>query len=186
MRVFAQISIFILTFILIAACNGSPASITAEEGFEIGESELITGVLEETCPTTARPEDPFVPPEPYPAVPPEAYANEFWHGTSELWTMLREDGTWFYSSRNDSPYPQKIFWWREGYDPRSEPQPDLTISATRLDAPGDSFSASGATNATADFGHAMLIGVDIPSAGCWEITGHYRGHQLSFVVLVGP
>lgn len=24
--------------------------------------------------------------------------------------------------------------------------------------------------------------IDIPKAGCWEITAHYKGHDLSFVV----
>ncbi len=33
---------------------------------------------------------------------------------------------------------------------------------------------------------AMLRAVDIPAAGCWEITGQFRGDSLSFVVLVQP
>jgi len=32
----------------------------------------------------------------------------------------------------------------------------------------------------------MLVGVDIPTIGCWEITGRYAGHTLSFVVWVAP
>jgi hypothetical protein len=30
----------------------------------------------------------------------------------------------------------------------------------------------------------MLVGIDIPAAGCWEITGQYKGTTLSFVVWV--
>jgi hypothetical protein len=30
----------------------------------------------------------------------------------------------------------------------------------------------------------MLTGIDVPSAGCWEITGHYRDQAITFVVWV--
>jgi len=32
----------------------------------------------------------------------------------------------------------------------------------------------------------MLAGVYVPTLGCWEITGEYRGEKLSFVVWVQP
>jgi hypothetical protein len=32
----------------------------------------------------------------------------------------------------------------------------------------------------------MLVGVDFPTEGCWEITGAYEGNKLSFVVLITP
>jgi hypothetical protein len=30
----------------------------------------------------------------------------------------------------------------------------------------------------------MLTGVIVPTPGCWEITGAYKGQQLNFVVWV--
>ena len=36
-----------------------------------------------------------------------------------------------------------------------------------------------------NFGPAMLVGVDFPTTGCWEITGRYADAELSFVVWVG-
>jgi hypothetical protein len=30
----------------------------------------------------------------------------------------------------------------------------------------------------------MMTLIDIPKTGCWEITAHYKGHDLSFVVSV--
>jgi hypothetical protein len=30
----------------------------------------------------------------------------------------------------------------------------------------------------------MLLGVNFPTLGCWEITGHYQGQELIFVVRV--
>jgi hypothetical protein len=66
---------------------------------------------------------------------------------------------------------------------RDDPQPAISVVGTRLDAPG-TFTAGPGTNASADFGQAMLAGVEIPSPGCWQITASYGGAVLSFVVLV--
>jgi hypothetical protein len=33
-------------------------------------------------------------------------------------------------------------------------------------------------------GAFMLTGIELPAAGCWEITGHYHGSSLRFVVWV--
>ena len=30
--------------------------------------------------------------------------------------------------------------------------------------------------------NAMMSGIRIPTAGCWELTARYAGHTLSFVV----
>jgi hypothetical protein len=69
----------------------------------------------------------------------------------------------------------------------TEPEPALTVTGRRLDAEAPPLLASIATNAYhPDFGAAMLAGVSVPTLGCWEITGHYQGHELSFVVQVAP
>ena len=115
--------------------------------------------------------------------------NRFWHGTKELWTILPVGGTLrglpIYNSETKG-YREKVFWWREGYDILAEPKPKLVVTGRRLDAEG-SFAISNATNAaSSDIGSAMLTGVDFPAYGCWEVTGHYNGHTLSFVVSVEP
>jgi hypothetical protein len=33
---------------------------------------------------------------------------------------------------------------------------------------------------------AMLTGVYVPTPGCWEIAGDYKGQKLSFVVWLYP
>ena len=59
------------------------------------------------------------------------------------------------------------------------------MTGKRLDGEAPPLVASKATNAyAADIGSAMLVGVDIPTAGCWEITGQYGEQELSFVVQV--
>jgi hypothetical protein len=53
----------------------------------------------------------------------------------------------------------------------------------RLDGP-ESFVAGPATNAHhVDFGGwAMLTGIDVPTRGCWELTGTFREQSVTFVV----
>jgi len=139
-----------------------------------------------TCSITRTSGVAFTPPAPYPPAPPAAYKGQFWYGTADLWTMLGTDGLWADLPKSNSGYTQKIFWWRHGYDATTEPAPELIVTGKRLDASAPSLVASKATNAVADFGQAMLVGVDIPTPGCWQITGNYKGHELSFVVRVSP
>ena len=81
------------------------------------------------------------------------------------------------------PIPQKTFWWSADWLPDAEPQPAISVTGTRLDGPG-SFRGDPGTNASAEFGTAMLVGVDIPSGGCWRLTGRYQDAELSYVVWV--
>ncbi len=138
-----------------------------------------------TCPVTRRPEPPFVPPSPYsPGAP---FTSEFWYGSEALWTSLNADGTWRGLPYQAGGYTQKVFWWRKGYFWTDEPEPQLSVTGRRLDASAPPLRASKATNAFAqDIQSAMLVGVDVPTFGCWEITGRYGGHELSFTVWVAP
>lgn len=134
----------------------------------------------EACPVTLPPDSPFTPPPPYPATAP--YAGNFWYGTEDLWTMLPDDGNW-----QQLAHGEKLFWWQEGYVGSEAPQPELAVSARRLDGQAPTaHSGPPATNAYhSDFDWAMLVGMRVPTSGCWEITGRYQGHELSFVVWVG-
>lgn len=60
-----------------------------------------------------------------------------------------------------------------------------SVTGRRLDEPG-SFEAGGpGTNGfRKDIGSFMLVGVGIPTAGCWELTARYRDAELTYVVLV--
>jgi hypothetical protein len=101
----------------------------------------------------------------------------FWYGSDGLWTWLEADGT---ARRAD-----KSFWWRKGYDWRTETSPSLLVTGRRLDAAAPAVRSSDATNGfREDIGAFMLIGLDFPAGGCWEVTGHYRGQRLRFVVRV--
>ena len=100
----------------------------------------------------------------------------FWYGSDALWTVLPVSG------KGGVGGPGKSFWWRKGYDPHTETNPHLILTARRIDGEAPSIAVSDATNA----GGGMLIGFRFRAAGCWEVTGHYDGNAVSFVVLVEP
>lgn len=58
---------------------------------------------------------------------------------------------------------------------------------THTQPPNPPMGAARATNSSrGDIGPFMVIGVDIPTLGCWEITGQSAGAILRFVVWVAP
>jgi hypothetical protein len=127
----------------------------------------------------------FVPPSPFLASPPARYRSD-WFGSAALWTMINHDGEiWKQSSLPHNPegLTQKTFWWSADWPAGAEPEPAITVVGTRLDGSG-TFVYSPGTNAGADFGTAMLVGIDFPSPGCWQLTGRYRDAVLSYVVWI--
>ena len=136
-----------------------------------------------TKPTVAR----FTPPKSYRR--PEAWGDSgIWYGTSRLWTRLPPDGHWRTSERflPTSVFREKLFWWSEGYDPSREPKPKLIVTAEQLDGTHGKLELDDATNAIRADIPAMLVLIDVPTAGCWKITGRYAGAELTYVVWVGP
>ena len=137
------------------------------------------------CPVT-RPGDPgFVAPTPFPAVPPGYYESR-WYGTPGLWTMLSPTGEyWHHLPRDRASLGQKTFWWSTLWSPASEPDPGIVVTGRRLDGPAPDVRAGDpGTNATADFGTAMLVGLGVPMPGCWELRARYRSAELAIVVWV--
>ena len=135
----------------------------------------------ENCPVTRPPDPRFVPPEPWPERPPSD--RRFWYGSEALWTALPADGTWAQLTRGE-----KVWWWNEAFDGRVEGQPDLGVTARRLDGPApDVRRDPPATHGYNPSIHwAILTGFSVSTSGCWEITGRYEGHELTFVVWVPP
>ncbi|MCA1668195.1 MAG: hypothetical protein LC793_12530, partial [Thermomicrobia bacterium] len=147
----------------------------------------VAAVPPASCPITHPAQPPFIPPSPYPPTPPPPYANQFWSGTAMLWTMLGTDGTWGRLPYANGSYTQKILWWRQGYDWQTEPEPQLTVTGRRLNAPAPPLAATRASNGFRDdIGSFGVVGVDIPTQGCWEITGQAASTELRFVVWLAP
>jgi len=141
-----------------------------------------------SCQVTVRPTHAFTPPAPY-----EVDPNAFWWGTEKLWTSVDESGIWPWMPHKPGhenevqPLTAKLFWMSVKYDWRKELNyPELTVTGKRLDGHAPPLLVTQATNAFPGPGAAMVIGVYVPTPGCWEITGQYKGEKLSFVVWVGP
>lgn len=142
----------------------------------------------ETCVVTRPPEKTFVPPAPYPS---DSSKYSFWFGTNQLWTFLPVTGTWLHLGHytpDDPTFRQKMFWFAQGYDWRKEPQPKLVITGRRVDGPSGPLLSDRANNGwTVDKNHAfMVVGINFPKLGCWEIKGRYRDAEVKFVVWVAP
>lgn len=135
----------------------------------------------ENCPVTRPPHPRFVPPEPWPERPPDG--GDFWYGSEDLWTALPGDGTWAQLAHGE-----KVWWWNEEFDGSVEGQPELGVTARRLDGPApEARRDPPATNGYhPSFDWAILTGFQVPTTGCWEVTGRYDGHELTFVTWVPP
>ena len=166
-----------------APAAASPSSVAAASQSAAATPTPSPGAAA-ACAVT-RPEPVFKAPKPFPVRPPAYYRSD-WYGSGHLWTMLDHDGeTWQHLPTSPSGLTQKTFWWSQDWIAADEPEPAISVTGHRLDGPGG-FSFGPGTNATADFGTAMLVGIEIPTAGCWEITARYRTATLSYVVSVRP
>jgi hypothetical protein len=153
----------------------------------VAQSHPTIPVVAGSCPVTKPADQPFIPPAPYPAKP---SARQFWFGTDRLWTALPLTGTWSglpHYTPTDPTYRQKLAFWRQGYDPHSEPRPNLTVTGKRIDGRAGPLQSDGKGNGswTKD-DQFIMTGINFPTLGCWEITGHYETDELTFVIWVAP
>lgn len=127
----------------------------------------------------------FVPPPPFAAEPPPQY-HQLWYGTADLWAALNPEGeVWWALPHDQTGFSQKTFWYSKDFSVMNEPQPAITVTGLRLDAAGQTFTAGDpGTNAIDASGQSMLVGVGVPTTGCWSISAEYLGHTLRYVVWV--
>ncbi len=170
---------FLSALFILSSCN-SFAIVernTTPEGIPASGPPPIEFI--EDCPVTQPPQPAFIPQTGF--APEE---GQFWHGSDSLWTPLPTNGTWNALPKSAQGFTQKIFWWSQGYAQDAEPQPGLTVSGRRLDGKAPALAISQPTNGSSDKGEFMLVGVEFPVEGCWQITGNYKDETLSFTVLV--
>jgi hypothetical protein len=133
------------------------------------------------CPVTI-PERLFTPPAPYPPDP--VHDDAVWYGTPELWTAINpkdpvRSETWLRG--------EKTFWWSENFPGGAmEGSPNITVTAGHLEgsAPVVKSGGPGTNGFHPDMGDFMLVGVELPAPGCWELTAEYKGASLSYVMWV--
>lgn len=140
----------------------------------------------DSCPVTKPYEHPFVPP--FPNAAKQSDNNSFWFGTDRLWTRLPSNGTWSglpHYTPGDPTFRQKLFFGRQGYDAHMEPQPKLKIIGRRLDSLAPPLLPDRPTSGWTDPEEQyMVVGINFPTLGCWQITGRYEDDVLTFVVWV--
>ena len=153
----------------------------------VSQKRPNTPVPPNSCPVTRAADHPYVPPAPYSA---KASPGQFWFGTDSLWTALPVTGTWSglpHYTPSDPTFRQKLFFGRQGYDWHTEPEPRLTVTGKRLDSPAPPLLSDQANNGWVKPEQTgMVIGINFPTLGCWEITGSYQDDKLTFVVWVAP
>src|SRR5262249_25869093 len=103
-------------------------------------------------------------------------ASDNWYGSEALAVMLPPGGIW----RGMGPahhYRDKLFVWSLGFKPGGES--NLKVTGRRIDADAPPADVSQASNANAKSlgGWAMLVAVEFPSPGCWEIAARYLGQD---------
>ena len=143
-----------------------------------------------SCPVTLAPAVPFTPPGLHEMGKDD---DDFWFGTEKLWTALPKSGTvWGWAphapghEHEVQPLTAKIFWFSVDYDRHREGNAGLKVTGRRLDGDAPPLLTLPTTNALGDPYDAMLTGVYVPTPGCWEITGDYKGQKLSFVAWLSP
>ncbi len=172
---FRQRTAAMLVLILLAACTLGRVAAAANQG------QLPSG-----CAVTTPPNPPFAPPVPYPA---ETNNGHFWFGTEKLWTQLPSSGTWALAHYDptQSAFRQKMLWYRQGFNGKAEPYPKLIVIGRRLDAsapPLDIDGPNGAWSSRDPAQSFIVVALNIPTTGCWEISGTYGEDKLSFIVWV--
>jgi hypothetical protein len=174
MRLYHYVFMPAVLALLTAGCTSVSASVAGQ----VAAPEPSITLAD--CPITQPPASAFVPPAPWPVQPPST--DQFWFGDSGLWTALPLNGSW-----RQLALGKKFWWWSQEFDVNVDSTPDLALTARRLDGDAPTFQVSEATNGYHESFHwAMLHGVTLGSPGCWEFTGQYNDHQLSFVLWVSP
>lgn len=151
----------------------------------VGAGLLLATFTSAQCRVT-RPADPAF-------VPPAAYAFKtpnpafFAYGTEALWTDLQVDGKWLaFGKEGDGwVYETKLTFWHRGFDWRKD-EANLKVTGKRLDGDAPTVKADHANAVFLPSRDAagMMTLLAVPTVGCWEITAHYEGNDLSFVVSV--
>lgn len=142
---------------------------------------------DEACPLTIPPQPGLIPPEPYPPEAPALY-QAVWYGTSALWTMLDPEGeVWAGLPVDDGVFGQKWIWWSDASSRTAEPIPPITVTGRQLDGSASLKAKAGWPGNTGfrqDIASFMMVEIEIPGGGCWELTARYGDAELSYVVMV--
>jgi hypothetical protein len=149
---------------------------------EACSAEVWKTPIPETCPVTrSTPETRFAPPMPHEAAKPDG--PMFWYGSDALFVSLSTDGRWR-GIVDSTGTRNKSFWYRKNPEWREEFPYQLKITAKRIDTDGPMISFPRVNNAIMGKVVAMLLMLELPERGCWQVTGNYKSDHLSWVTWV--
>lgn len=115
---------------------------------------------------------------------PEApFPGSHWHGSRDLAVALPEDGAEFSVTRPGANLSAKMVWWSRHYAP--SPGNDLETESRSLTGSTSNVRIvmSHAVSQAPDGGppYGMMMGIDVPEPGCWEVRGRFGAYELAFV-----
>ncbi|MBI3751604.1 MAG: hypothetical protein HY263_08135 [Chloroflexi bacterium] len=106
------------------------------------------------------------------------------YGQPALWATIPRSGSWPSSTSTSGGRFIRTFWYSDRWSITDEPSPSISVSAGRFGG-GQSVTGSAAVSARSrELGTSMIVSLDLPSGGCWQITGTYRDQSLSYVVWI--
>lgn len=166
-----------------------PPGQSAQRGVEqFAEEKALYDTRPANCRVTLPSDGVSEPPSPVFGWSSARTPDQFFYGTTALWTVLPADGTlhgFGPEKRGDFAYQGKWGWYRTNA-PFLEDGP-VSLKGKRLDGPAPSFIETYESSAYPgkDGSPAMIVmGMDVPVFGCWEFTGHYKDQDVSFTLWV--
>lgn len=143
---------------------------------QTGAAAEGTTQVPDSCPVTrSTPETRFTPS--LPAHAPASGETMFWYGSDSLYTSLFSDGR----SRGAR---HRSFWYRKNADWLNEDPYQLVVTAKQFNAAGPLLTFPRVTNAIMGKEVAMLLMLELPKPGCWQVTANYKDDYVSFVTWV--
>jgi len=162
----------------------------------LGISALHAADPGTSCAATTAPKPPFVAPPQFAPTRSVDGGSAFFHGTPGLWGLVYPH--WKLGGLEE----RKIVFFSEHYNYwKREGNPQMTVEARRMDAAAPPVQADHVNGAGPSFRYGeqpdpnnpgfMSTALQIPTAGCWEITAHYTSpsgiaEKLSYTILVEP
>ena len=139
--------------------------------------------IPDDCPVTRPTDGEYKLPPPHKAIEPGGPI--FLYGTDALFTQLYSDGRWR-GIKSETGTRNKSAWFRKDAEWGEERPYQLVVTAKRIDVDGPMLTVPRVTNMIVGEKEeiAMLLMLELPERGCWEVTGNYKSDSLSFVVWV--
>ncbi len=108
-----------------------------------------------------------------------------WVGTSGFSTRVPSSGRLEGLPTGTHGFREKLIWRVPGLDWQRGASPHFVIQGVNLSAPGAPMWTSEPTQAFAeDLGSVVVVMVEFPVRGCWEVKAQLGSEAISYVIEV--